>query len=200
MDEVFETASMRNPMMRRTLLAGGIGVLPADTMYGVSGRALSRETVERIYKMRKRDANKPMIVLISEWEHLARLGIRVTPAVRKKLSELWPGPVSVVLPCGSLRMKYLTRGAKTLAVRWPKLKPLTRLISEVGPLVSTSANLQGKPPAVDIDEAKKYFGHKVDFYVDWGRRGIVPSTLVKFEKGKMVVLRQGKFKLGGHNG
>ena len=136
-----------------------------------------------------------MIVLIGDWADLRKLGVTVTPAVKKKLNSLWPGPVSVVLPCKSPKMAYLHRGGKTLAVRWPKQKSLTRLILEVGPLVAPSANKEGKSPATTVEEAKRYFTDKVDFYIDGGSRGVQPSTLISFERGKVKLLREGKVKI-----
>ena len=170
-------------------------MLPTDTMYGLVGMALNHEAVERIYKLRTRDNTKPMIVLISGWEDLKQLGIKLTPNLRTELELLWPEPVSVILPSRGSSAAHLRREGTTLAVRWPKLKELITLISAVGPLVAPSANVEKKEPATNIREAENYFGERVDFYVDWGERGVVPSTLIKLEKRKRVVLRAGKKRI-----
>lgn len=77
----------------------------------------------------------------------------------------------------------------------PALAWLRTLLHKTGPLVAPSANLEGHPPAWTVREAKRYFDDKVDFYIDAGRLGGRPSTLIKIENGKVIVLRQGAAKI-----
>ena len=175
---------------QKTLRNGGVGVIPTDTIYGVSGSALLPGAVERIYRLRQRNPKKPMIILISSLAELKRFGIRMGNKTREILKEVWPGPVSVVLPCPLKRFLYIHRGTKTIAFRVPKPNWLRKLLANTGPLVAPSANIEGKPPAKTIQEAKKYFGGKVDFYVDAGKIISAPSTLIAIKDGKIVVLRK----------
>ncbi len=197
------------------LIGGGVGVLPTDTIYGIVGSALNKKTVARIYKLRRRSPMKPMIILIGSLDDLRLFDIRPTGAEKKILRKLWPGKVSVVLEVKSKKLKveskfkYLHRGTKTLAFRLPKPAWLRRLLKYTGPLVAPSANWEGHPPAKTIREAKKYFGpvrsregsqrayasNGIDFYFNVGKLVSAPSTLVKIEKGKMVLLRKGAVKL-----
>jgi L-threonylcarbamoyladenylate synthase len=178
------------------LLSGGIGILPTDTLYGVVGSALSRKTVERIYELRKRNLKKPMIVLISSFDDLKIFGIKIDSKQKKILKNIWPEKVSVVLDCPLKKMEYLHRGTKTLALRFPKDKWLINFLKKTGPLIATSANLAGQTPAKTFAEAKKYFGEKVDFYVDKGKLKSTHSTLIKISKnGEIEILRQGAIKI-----
>ncbi len=129
------------------LKSGGVGVLPTDTMYGIVGSALNKKTVAKIYKLRYRAPHKPLIVLISSFSDLPKLGIKLKPAEQKILKKIWPAPVSIILPCFKKSLEYLHRGTKTLAVRMPKVKFLTGILAKTGPLVAPSANLEGQPPA-----------------------------------------------------
>ncbi len=182
-----------------TLRHGGIGVLPTDTIYGIVGSVLNKESVLRIYKVRRRNPKKPMIVLVGSMSDLARFGIVLSPKIKKVLKKIWPGAVSVVLdiaaPSAKKKFSYLHRGTGTLAFRMPKLASLRALLQETGPLVAPSANFEGRPSAKTVQEAKKYFGDTVDFYVDTGRRSAKPSTLIKIERDGIVVLRQGSAKV-----
>lgn len=179
------------------LSRSGVGVLPTDTLYGVVGSACNPSTVRRIYRLRRRNPKKPMIILVGSIYDLKRFGVRITPATRKILQTVWPGKVSVVLEISGKRqaigkkLTYLHRGTGTLAFRLPKPRWLRSLLQKTGPLVAPSANFEGKPPARTVREAKKYFGDKVDFYIDAGQLTSKPSTLIKIEKGKTVVLREG---------
>jgi len=142
----------------KLLSAGQIGIMPTDTIYGLVGQALNRETVERIYKVRRRSPGKPLIVLISSVDNLKSFGISLDYKEKMFLNKFWPGQVSVILPCKSSKFKYLHRGTKTLAIRLPKKKSILEILKKTGPLVAPSANPEGLPPANNLKEAKGYFG------------------------------------------
>ncbi len=173
----------------KKLNAGGIGVIPTDTLFGVVARAHDAAAVERIYALKGRDENKPFIVLVDSIDRLAEFGIALTDAQRAYLDSVWPGPVSVILPCPDERFAYLHRGTQAIAFRMPKLRWLRRLIRRTGPLVAPSANPQGIPPARTVREAKKYFGAKADFYM-WGMpRAGKASKVVSLVSDEPVVIR-----------
>lgn len=185
------------PSVKAALKKGGVGVLPTDTIYGLVGSALNKRAVERIYKLRRRNPRKPMIILISDMRQAIwnKFGIVPDKKTTKILKKVWPGRVSIVLPIrhspyAIRKFKYLHRGTKTLAFRLPKPYWLRRLLASVGPLVAPSANPEGLLPAKTIEEAKRYFGDKVDFYVDAGRMMGRPSRLIKIADGKIKVLRK----------
>lgn len=182
---------MFDPFTIQTIKNGGVGVVPTDTLYGLVGRADTREVVERIYKIKKRNPDKPCIILISSLDDLNKFNVKVSEEVRKNLEKYWPGKVSVILSVNDNNFEYLTRGTKTLAFRLPDEKVLQDLIKETGPIIAPSANPEGEKPATTIEMANKYFGDKVDFYVDDEELKSAPSTLIKFENGEVVVLRQG---------
>lgn len=174
---------------------GEIGVLPTDTIYGLVGFALNKKSINRIYKVKGRKSSKPFIILISSLDGLKIFGIKIDTETKKILQKVWPGKVSVILPCVSKNFLYLHRGIKNLAFRLPSNKKLKRLISKTGPLVAPSANPEGLAPAQTIKQAKKYFKDKLDFYVDGGKLSSKPSTLIKISENKAVVLRQGSSKI-----
>ena len=179
----------------KILLHEGVGILPTDTLYGIVGLALSKKAVERIYRLRKRNPKKPLIILISSLKDLGLFNIKADVRTKKLLNKFWPGEVSVILPCSLKKFAYLHRGTKTLAFRLPKKKSLIGLLKRTGPLVVPSANWEGYPPAKTIKEAKKYFGDKADFYVDAGKLDSLPSTLIKIENGRVILIRKGAVKI-----
>lgn len=171
------------------LSRGGIAVIPTDTTYGIVGSALNEKTVNEIYRLRKRDLNKPFIVLIADKKDLKNFGVLLSEAQEKILDRVWPGPVSVILSCSEDKFSYLHRGSKTLAFRLPEKENLRKLIRKVGPLVAPSANPQGHNVAKTIFEAKAYFGHHVGFYQDGGTIVASPSRLIDITNGTEKVLR-----------
>lgn len=177
------------------LKKGGIAVFPTDTIYGMHTPALKKDCVERLYKLRKRNPKKPFIILIPSITALKLFGIKLSKKVTGYLEKIWPGKVSVVLPCKGEKFTFLHRGTYTLAFRVPDKKEVLSLLKKTGPLVSTSVNPEGKEPAKDIKEAKKYFGNNVDFYLDEGKISSLASTLIEIKKGKVVVIREGSTKV-----
>src|SRR5579862_9001192 len=176
----------------RLLRRGAVGLLPTDTIYGLSCTALNEKAVGQVQKIKARDKTKPFVILISKIDQLEDLGIISTdaaPALR-----YWPGSLTIVCAARAAP-RWLQMGTQTLAVRQPDYPQLRELIDKVGPIVSTSANLAGGKPAVSAGEAEKYFGDKLDFYVDVGRLAGRPSTIIRKNGYKLEVLRQGAVKL-----
>ncbi len=175
---------------------GGLGVIPTDTIYGMVARARDRKAVARLYQLRRETAQKPFIILISSLKDLAAFGVTPNATALAFLKTVWPGKVSVILPCPKASFRYLHLGTKTLAFRMPKLRRLRALLTQTGPLVAPSANLEGKRPAETIQEARTYFGSHVDLYISGGRRlRGAPSTLVSLLGAQPIVVRQGAVSL-----
>lgn len=177
------------------LSKGGVGVLPTDTLYGLVAVALSKKAVMRVYRLRKRAPEKPCIVLIGSLEDLRLLSIKPSERIVGLLKKMWPGSVSIILPCVSKKLSFLHRGTNTLAVRLPKKRALRSLLSRVGPLIAPSANPEGKKPAETLKEAREYFCDRVDFYVNGGTQKGKPSTLVSVKNDRLRVIRQGSSKI-----
>lgn len=181
------------------LKRGGVGVMPTDTIYGVVGSALNSKAVEKIYRLRKRNKNKPMIILISSLDDLKIFRIKTNVKTARFLQKFWPGKVSVILRVrnqeSGIKFRYLHRGSNSLAFRLPRPMRLRKLLQKTGPLVAPSANWEGSPPAKTIRAAKKYFGKKVDFYLDAGNIVSKPSTLIHFHQGQAKILRRGAEKI-----
>jgi L-threonylcarbamoyladenylate synthase len=172
------------------LSIGGVGVIITDTIYGVAGSAMKSETVKRIYGLRKRDLKKPFVILIHSESELKRFGVKLDKYSRAFLSEAWPGPISVILPVSAKKYEYLHRGKRSLAFRVPDDAGLRSLLRSTGPLVAPSANPEGKQPARTLKEAQKYFGPKVEFYMDAGRVVGKASTLIDLTGSEPVILRK----------
>ena len=165
-----------------------VGVLPTDTLYGIVGSAMKPTVVERIYDMRKREREKPMIVLIGDWADLPKLKVGITSPLLELLKKVWPGPVSVVMPVAAPELEYLHRGTNSIAIRMPDKPELRALLTKVGPLVAPSANLARQTPALTIQSAQSYFGDSA-FYIDEGELDNPPSALVDARFNPPRVLR-----------
>jgi L-threonylcarbamoyladenylate synthase len=170
------------------LKKGGVGVIPTDTLYGLVASAFNRGAVDKVYKLKNRQSDKPCIILIGHIDELQRFCIKISTQLINKLSNYWPGPVSIILPCHEQRLLYLHRGTRSLAFRLPAKKSLKALLARSGPLVAPSANPENQPPAQNIKQAKAYFGEQADFYLN-GRIGKKASKLIKFVGNDVEIIR-----------
>ncbi len=166
---------------------GAIAVTPTDTVYGVVARASDPKAVKRLYELKHRE-NKPGTLIAHSIEQLVELGIDYQYLA--SVERFWPGAVSVIIPCGP-ELEYLHQGKGSLAIRIPDVSSVQVLLSEVGPLITSSANQPTEPPATTIDEAKAYFGDAVDWYEDDGVINREPSTIIQVLSNSIEVIRQG---------
>ena len=171
---------------------GVIGVIPTDTVYGVVARAADQQAVARLYHLKRREA-KPGTLIAASMNQLAELGIKLR--YLNAVQQFWPGAVSVVIPCGE-ELQYLHDGLRSLAVRIPANIELRNFLEQTGPLLTSSANQPGEPPANTVQEARQYFHDDVDFYIDGGDlSGQAPSTVIRMVDDAIEVLRQGAVKI-----
>ncbi len=162
------------------LLAGNIGVLPTDTVYGLHCLAQDITLRQEIIDLKGRDAKMPMITLISSIAQLANYDLAIGKFEQTAIATYWPGPNTLI---------FKTSTGETLSFRLPANPFLTDILNRTGPLISTSANLHGKPHATTIQQAQDYFGAKVDFYVDGGELTNAPSSVYKVYDGVLEKLR-----------
>lgn len=175
------------------LKSGAVGVIPTDTIYGLAAMAADQPAVERLYQLKKRDS-KPGTLIAADIKQLEELGLK--HRYLKAVEDFWPGAVSVIIPCGDPALAYLHRGKMSLAVRIPADEKLRKLLNQTGPLLTSSANQPGEPPADDIPAARQYFGDKADFYTDGGDLSKrQASTIIRIVDDAIEVLRQGAVKI-----
>lgn len=169
------------------LMAGSVGVIPTDTVYGLVCRASDEKAVGRLYKLKSRE-RKPGTVIAADINQLIDLGIKAR--YLKAVEQFWPGSVSVIIP--SRDLEYIHVGLQGIAVRIPEHAQLNELLQQTGPLLTSSANQPGEPPANTIAEAQAYFGDSTDFYADGGDlSGHKPSTVIRVVDDAIEVVRPG---------
>ncbi len=142
------------------LKKGRVLILPTDTIYGLSCRADDLRAVKRIYSLKKRQASKAPIVLVSDFKQLAKYAM-LSGEKKAVLKKIWgeeKRPTTVILPARGLLPKAIFPPARGLALRLPKSEFLIKIIKAVGqPLISTSLNLSGHKPLLTLKNWEKYF-------------------------------------------
>ena len=143
------------------LSSEGVVVLPTDTQYGLHAAVSSSAGVERIRELKGGEPGRRFVLLAASIEMVDRYVASFGCASREGLSRRWPSPLTVILPAGPRCPSWI---GDTVAVRIPKLPELCEIVESLGePIVSTSVNLSGQPPANDPADIEKRF--EVDFVV-----------------------------------
>jgi L-threonylcarbamoyladenylate synthase len=163
--------------LANVLLAGGVALLPTDTIYGLHAIASDAQAIARIRAMKGRDGDKPFVIIAASIEQLRTLGA----IVPDQLSGIWPAPLTAIL----------VSGETTIAARIPDLEWLRTLLDRTGPLVSTSANRSGEPPVTSPEALADDLQNGLDALLDQGPREGKPSTIVDFTGAEPKLIREG---------
>jgi L-threonylcarbamoyladenylate synthase len=183
--------------LRDLLARGGVLAIPTESSYGLAVDPRNPIGVEAIYRIKRRERGKALPVVVSGREQLAPLGIDLGADagtyIVERLFELWPAPLTIVLPIS--RPLPAAAGENRLAVRVPEHERLRELLAALGHgLTATSANPSGGEPILDPAEAAWLLAGEDAMVVDGGvLPGAPPSTLVAIEGGGLKVLRAGRF-------
>ncbi|MCH0538135.1 threonylcarbamoyl-AMP synthase [Streptomyces sp. MUM 203J] len=171
---------------------GELVVLPTDTVYGVGADAFSSEAVADLLEAKGRGRNMPTPVLIGSPNTLHGLVTDFSEQAWELVDAFWPGALTLVAKHQPSLMWDLGDTRGTVAVRMPLHPVAIELLTEVGPMAVSSANLTGHPAPEDCDAAQGMLGDSVSVYLDGGPTpGIVPSSIVDVTRDVPVLLRAG---------
>ncbi len=174
------------------LLKGGIIAYPTETVYGLGGIAFNAAATAGIRRLKGRDENKPMLVLLPGADILTEL-VRPVPEAYRLTERFWPGPLTLIFQAVPGFLADFTGPEGGLGVRVSPDPACRALMDQLDtPLISTSANPAGSPPACSAGDADAYFGDRLDLVLDDGPRNrTAPSTVVDTRTIPFRILREG---------
>ena len=175
--------------------------IPTETVYGLAANAYSDLATSKIFKLKKRPKNNPLIVHYYSLEKLKK-DCKINQNFIKLYKKFCPGPITFVLKLKSKNKisKNVTNKKKTLAVRFPKHSLTRKLLKELDfPLAAPSANISTKVSAVSKKDVEEEFGNKIKFILDGGSSKIgLESTIVNLDP-KPAILRLGAIEVSKIN-
>ena len=183
--------------INRELLAGGVALLPTETVYGLACSAENPAAVEKIYAMKGRDFMKTLAVCVKNLEEAEKFGI-FTPKALDLAKKYWPGSLTIIVEAKEAlfideNCLGETEDKLTIAFRCPEADWREHL---TGPLALTSANRSGEKDCVSYEEAMNTFGEAIDASLATeGPLSGLPSTIVSVFDGHLKVLRHGTLKV-----
>lgn len=177
----------------RELLAGGLVVFPTETVYGLGADARNADAVARVFALKGRPANNPLIVHVSGVAMARDVTAGWTDAAEKLARAFWPGPLTLVLPRHPDLPDAVTGGGPTVGVRCPDHPVALALIEASGvPMVGPSANPSGRVSPTTADHAAVGFADRDLLIIDGGAcRAGIESTVLDLSGGTPRVLRPG---------
>lgn len=182
-------------MIAELLRAGAVIAFPTDTFYGLGADIYSETAIKRLFEIKGRMVDKPILILISNKEELIPLlsAENNTEVYQRLVDEYWPGPLTLVFNASEKISPVLTGGTGRLGVRLPDHNFCKMLIQSLGsPITATSANISGCGSLDNPSEVLTALGDHIDVLVDGGKtRGGSESTVVDVSGNEPVILREG---------
>lgn len=175
----------------KVLQSGGIIAFPTDTVYGIGSLAFHQEGIKKLYRVKDRDQEKAIPILIGRISDLDQVAISVTPIAHSLMERYWPGPLTVILKKHE-RVPDEISPTDTVGVRIPDHVFMQRFLTASGPLAATSANLSGKASAHTADAVREQLEGRIALILDGGEtRGDQASTVVDCTTHPPRILRKG---------
>lgn len=170
---------------------GGVVISPTDTVYGMLADAFNVDAVNKIYKIKEREKDKPLLILIKDIKYCSKFSNMEVPDIIKNNV---PGELTFIMPLSdSLKNNFLYLKS-TVALRIPKDEYMETILKSTPPIVAPSANLSGYGVILDGNKLAEIYKDKVDLIVNAGViENKVPSTLYDCLENK--ILRQGNVRL-----
>jgi L-threonylcarbamoyladenylate synthase len=172
---------------------GEVIIFPTETLYGLGAHALNQAALDAVFRLKGRDQNTPLPVLVSDQAMLGQLVETIPPLGRVLMERFWPGPLTLVLPARANIPKPLLNASGGVGVRISSQPIAMELVRALGaPLTATSANPSGAEPARTLAEARAYFGANVNTSLDGGTLSSkTGSTVAEVQGEKLKIIREG---------
>ncbi|GHT80262.1 threonylcarbamoyl-AMP synthase [Actinomycetota bacterium] len=179
------------------LKSGRTLVFPTDTVYGIGLLAQKTATPDSIFRLKQRDGDKAVPLLIDSVQALDKYSQDLPQYARELAQRFWPGSLTLVVQASAALPKQFLAADGSVALRMPNNQIALDLLVKVdSPIATSSANLQGQPPATSIDTLEPCLGSSVALLIDGGKiQNARPSTIISCLGAEPIVLREGSIIL-----
>jgi L-threonylcarbamoyladenylate synthase len=175
--------------------AGEVIGFPTDTVYGIGADPLNEEAVARLFELKGRPEHKPIGLLLASVEQAGELG-DISRNAEALAARYWPGALTLVVTPKVILADWVGGAQRrSVGLRVPDHPVAIEILSRVGPLAVTSANLTGGNESMSDADARAVFGDLVAVYVEGRATGGESSTVVDATGDGLVVLRQGPVRV-----
>ncbi|MCH7624007.1 MAG: threonylcarbamoyl-AMP synthase [Nitrospinae bacterium] len=189
-ETVFRTQMVK---IKRILNLGGVMAFPTDTFYGLGATAFNRKAVSRIFKIKQRPKDKPLLTLVASAYQVNSMALEITPTAEILIEKLWPGPLTILFSAHPHLPSQSTANTGKIGVRQPGNEMVRKLLSGIGfPITATSANISGTENVTTAREVEETLGSQIDLIVDGGAApGGKESTVLDVTLSPSLLVREG---------
>lgn len=175
------------------ILSGAVVAFPTESFYGLGVNAMDERAVERLFHVKKRPDDNPILILIPSVETLERYVVSIPETACRLMDAFWPGGLTMLFEAGPRISPLLTAGTGKIGIRLSSHPLALALVRATGvPVTGTSANETGEPACVLAEEVFRSLGDRVDLILDGGRTaGGKGSTVLDVTVHPPVILRPG---------
>ncbi len=176
-----------------TISKGGIVAFPTESFYGLGVDATNPDAIKRLFTIKKRGPDVPVLILISSLSELPKYAASVSPEAKRMAQKFWPGGLTMVFQSLPVLPLVLTAGTGKVGIRISG-HPLAHALSKAlnVPITGTSANVSGRAPCMTADEVVESLGDELDLILDGGMtEGKHPSTVLDVTNDPPVMIREG---------
>lgn len=176
-----------------TIAHGGVIAFRTDTFYGLGVDPFNAEAIRKLKQLKGREETKPILIVISERDQVARFIKEPSPAFNHLAEVFWPGALTLIGTAKTGVPQEITAGSETIGVRLPDDENVRRLVNACGgALTATSANPSTLAPASNAQTVDDYFGEAIDLIIDDGEaKTDRPSTVVDVSRSEAKLIREG---------
>ncbi len=180
----------------RIIAEGGLVAFPTETVYGLGANALQEESVKKIFEVKGRPQDNPLIVHVADF-NIEPYVEEVTELAKKLMATFWPGPLTIILKKSPLIPFRTSGGLNTVGLRMPANKIALRLIKEAGvPVAAPSANLSGRPSPTEVERCIEDLQGKIEYILGGEKSEVgLESTIIDCSVNPPCVLRPGGITL-----
>ncbi|MGB3212652.1 MAG: L-threonylcarbamoyladenylate synthase [Desulforhopalus sp.] len=188
-----ESAGKSFDLAVKHLRQGGVVAFPTETYYGLAVDPDCASAVKQLFLVKKRSADKPLLLLIENIEQLKDVVQEVPEAYRALINKYWPGPLTLVFKAKETVSQKISGNTGTVGIRISPHPVAQELVRRMGkPITATSANISGHPPARSAQEVIAMLGDAVDYLLDGGQTEAgLCSTILGMQDDKLKILRPG---------
>lgn len=177
----------------RIIRDSGVVIFPTETFYGIGADALSDSALKRVFEIKGRVPDKPVLVLVGDPSWIGTLVEEVSPITIRLMEHFWPGGLTILFEARPSLSPFLTGKKGKIGIRCSSHPVAEALVGEIGsPITATSANHSGEPPPSSVLEISPKLTAGVDLVLDGGRTpGGLPSTVIDTTIHPPEIIREG---------
>ena len=191
--KIIKDIELYKDILKSEIEKDNLVIFPTETVYGIGANALSTVAVNKIFEVKTRARNNPLIVHLKDKEEIKKYAIVENSVEQKLIDTFMPGPITIILKKKDCIPNCVTASLDTVGIRVPENVIANKFLCIVDlPIAAPSANISSRPSGTKVADIKDEFAGKVDYIIDGGESKIgLESTVVKVIDGVPTILRPG---------